>query len=97
MTPAQRKSLHLFCEMMADQLNAAGLDMKKTLKPEIDIPWSKMAVKEWLWKPIEDAVIGKESTEEMTNKEVSEVYEVLNRYIAEKHGVSVPWPERFSE
>ena len=93
MTNQQRKALHKYCELLALELNNAGLDMKAVLKPEVDIPWNKMSVKDHLWKPIESIMINKESTEEMTNKEVSEVYEVLNRHLAQKLGVSVPFPE----
>jgi len=78
--------------MLSQELNDAGLDMKAVLKPEVDIPWSKMTVKEHLWKPIEKIMIDKESTEEMTNEEVSKIYEVLNMHLASKLGVSVPFP-----
>jgi len=47
-TLKQNKSLHKFCELLADELNAAGLDMKTVLKPSVDIPWSKTSVKEFL-------------------------------------------------
>ena len=97
MTPQQRKALHLYCDMLAQELNDAGLDMKKTLKPEIDIPWSKLTVKDYLWRPIEQALIGKESTEDMDNVEVSAVYDVLNRHTASKLGVSVPFPDMRGE
>jgi len=97
MTPQQRKALHLFFDMLADELNNAGLDMKAVLKPEVDIPWSKLTVKDHLWKPIEAAMIDKDSTEDMTNEEVSEIYEVLNRHLASKLGVSVPFPSMRGE
>ncbi len=92
MTPNQRNALHLYCEMLAFALNNAGYDMKKTLKEEVEIPWQKMMVKEHLWKPIEKIMVDKDSTEEMTNKEVNEIYKVLDRHIAQKFGVSVPFP-----
>ncbi len=92
MTPNQRNALHLYCEMLACALNNAGYDMKKTLKEEVEIPWQKMMVKEHLWKPIEKIMVDKDSTEEMTNKEVNEIYKVLDRHIAQKFGVSVPFP-----
>lgn len=97
MTPTQRKALHKFCEILANELNSAGLDMRATLKPGVEVPWSKMTVKEYLWKPIEKAMLEKESTEDMTNKEVSEVYEVLNRHLSTKLGVSVPFPSMAGE
>ncbi len=92
MTPNQRNALHLYFEMLACALNNAGYDMKKTLKEEVEIPWQKMMVKEYLWKPIEKIMVDKDSTEEMTNKDVNEIYKVLDRHIAQKFGVSVPFP-----
>jgi len=91
-TSQQNKALHLYCEMVADSLNAGGLDMKAVLKPEIDIPWSKDTVKRFLWKPIMEAMIEKESTTEANTTEYNKVYEVLHRHLAEKLGVSVLWP-----
>ena len=40
-TNKQSKALHLMFEHIAQQLSDAGYDMKKTLKHEIEIPWSK--------------------------------------------------------
>jgi regulator of sigma D len=35
-TQTQNKALHKYCQMLADKLNDAGLDMKQTLKPSKD-------------------------------------------------------------
>ena len=91
-TTQQNKSLHKFCELLADALNDAGLDMRKTLKPEVEIPWNKDMVKEHIWRPIQEAVTGKHSTTEMNTLDPSQIYEIINRHMAEKHGISVPWP-----
>jgi len=93
-TLQQNKALHKYCRMLSEALNDAGLDMKAVLKPEIDIPWSESTVKEHLWKPIQSAMIDKESTTELDTKEVNQVYEVLNRHLAAKLGLSVPFPTR---
>lgn len=90
---AQNKALHKFCELLADELNNAGLDMKKVLKPNIDIPWNKDSVKEYLWKPVLEAVTMKNSTTEMSTTDPDKVWELLNRHIGEKFGVEIPeWP-----
>jgi hypothetical protein len=91
-TLTQNKALHLYCQMLAGALNDAGFDMRRTLKQDVDIPWNKSSVKEFLWKPIQKAMTGKGSTTELTTVEPSEVYETLNRHIAEKFGISVEWP-----
>jgi hypothetical protein len=92
LTNKQRNSIYLYCERLGDALNDAGYDMKKTLKPGVDIPWSKMLVKEFLWDSVEYGMLHKDSVNDLERLEVSEVYEVLNRHIATNFGVSVPFP-----
>lgn len=92
-TNLQNRSLHKFCEMVADALNDAGLDMKTVLKPGIEIAWTQDNVKEYLWRPIQKAMYPqKESTTDLNTVEPSRIYEVLNRHLAEKFGISVEWP-----
>jgi hypothetical protein len=89
---AQNNALHLWLAHLAGVLNDAGLDMKKTLKPQADIPWTADRAKEFLWRPVQKVVLEKESTTEPTTSEMVLVYEVLNRHMIEKFDVSVPWP-----
>lgn len=91
-TILQNKSLHLFCTQLADALNAAGLDMKKTLRQDIEIPWTKENVKNHLWRPIQEAMTEKHSTTELDSAEPSQIYEVLSKHLGEKFGIHVPWP-----
>jgi hypothetical protein len=91
-TSTQNKALHLYFELLADELNSAGLDMKKTLKQTVDIPWSKETVKDYLWRPIQNAQLEKESTTELTTDEINKVYEVLNRHLGDKLQIHVPFP-----
>jgi len=92
-TLRQNAAMHVYFKNLSEALNDAGLDMKRVLKPEIDIPWSAKTVKEWLWKPIQDYVMGEKSTTKLNRANVSEVYEVLTRHMAEKFGLSVPFPQ----
>jgi regulator of sigma D len=94
-TLTQNNSLHLFCEMLADELNAGGFDMRKVMKPEVEIPWTMESVKQNLWKPIQEALIGKESTAEADRTEYTKVHELLSRHLGQKLGVQVPeWPKK---
>ena len=68
--------------------------MKKTLKQDVDIPWSKDRAKEFLWRPIQKALTKKDSTTKPTTKDYVYIYEVLSRYMVDKFGVNVPWPEK---
>lgn len=91
-TNRQNAALHVLFRLMADKLNENGLDMKRTLKPEVDIPWGPVAVKEFLWRPIQEIQLGKRSTTELTTKEIDVVFETINRHIGEKFGIHIPFP-----
>lgn len=93
-TLSQNAALHKYCQDVANELNEAGLDMRKVLKPGISIPWNQNSVKRHLWRPIQEAMFDKLSTTKLETKEVSEVYEVLNRHMAEKFGISVEFPSK---
>ena len=48
-TEQQNKALHVYYRILADELNDKGLDMRKVLKPEIDIRKNRITVnKEYL-------------------------------------------------
>jgi hypothetical protein len=96
-TLTQNRALHKFFDLLATELNEGGLDQKKLLKPSIDIPWTQNAVKEMLWRPIQEAVTGIKSTTKPETSQYSAIYEVLNRHLSMKHGISVPWPTKESE
>lgn len=90
----QNAALHKYFQDVANELNEAGLDMRKVLKPSISIPWTRESVKKHLWRPVQDAMYDKLSTTKLETNEVNEVYEVLNRHMAEKFGISVDFPSK---
>lgn len=91
-TTRQNSAIHKYYELLAEELNNAGLSMMKVLKAEAEIPWTSNSVKEHLWRPIQVAQLDKESTTDLNTKEIGEIYETLNRYIGEKLGVHVAFP-----
>lgn len=91
-TKQQNKALHVLFRLLAETLNEAGLDMRKTLKPEVDIPWSGASAKEYLWRPIMKTQLAKGSTTELTTKEIDEVFDTINKHLGEKFGLHVPFP-----
>lgn len=87
----QQKSLHLFCRLLADELNGAGLDMKVVLKPSIDISWTKDNIKEYIWKPIMYSLYQKKSTTKLLKKsEIDGVWKEISRHLADKLGFTCP-------
>lgn len=91
-TLQQNKALWLFYQLLADELNAAGLDQRKVLKPSVAIPWSKDSIHDMLWLPIQEAMYGTDSTTQLTSEQIDKVYDVLNRHLGETTGVHVPFP-----
>ena len=91
-TLKQNKAIHLMFTQLAQELNDSGLDMRKTLKPSIDIPWSGKTVKEYLFRPIMTAQLGKESTTEMTTSEIDKVVNTLTKHLGTKFGIQLDFP-----
>lgn len=91
-TLRQNRALHKLFGMLADELNGAGYDMRRTLKEGVDIPWNADTVKNYLWRPIQNAQLGKESTTDLTTKDIDAVFETLNRHLGEKLGVHTAFP-----
>lgn len=90
-TITQNKALHLLFTHIAETLNDAGMDMRATLKPGIEIPWDGKMIKEYIWKPILKAKTGKDSTTQMNTKDIDSIFDIINRTLAEK-GLHVPFP-----
>lgn len=97
-TLTQNRALHLFCEWLAETLNDAGYDMRRTLRADVDLPWSPSSVKEHLWRPIQKAMTDKHSTAEITTVEPTAIHAVLSRHLGERLGIVCPeWPKRDQE
>ena len=91
-TLAQNRSIHLYCKQVAQALNNNGHTVTAVLKPEIQ--FSMITVKEQLYKPILSALRGKESTTQITSKEMNDVYDVMNKALGERFGISIPFPSQ---
>lgn len=89
-TLAQNRAMHLYFKQVADALNSAGLDMKQVIKA--DVQWTHILVKEMMWKPLQKALLGKESTTKLKKDEIDAVYHNLNRLLGQKFGIYVPFP-----
>ncbi len=93
-TLTQNAAMHVYFELLAEALNDAGLDVKATLEPGIDVSWTKESVKACLWKPIQKVMTGKLSTTEMNTCDPSDIYLELNKFLGQEHGIYVSWPSK---
>ena len=89
-TIQQNKALHKYFELIAEELNSAGYDMKKVLKPGVEIPWSRETVKEYLWRPLQEAYLLKPSTTKLNTKEIDKIIDILTKHLGEKLGIELP-------
>jgi len=48
--------------------------------------------KEYLWRPIMKAQLNKESTTEMTTKDIDQIFDTINRHLGEKFGLHLDFP-----
>ena len=90
-TLLQNRSLHLAFSQMAKILNEYGLNSDDKII-DIDIPWSCETVKEMLWRPVQQALLGKSSTTELSTTDIDKVFEVIVKAVAEKTGEVLEWP-----
>ena len=88
----QNNAIHLYLTNLSQSLNDAGYDIRKTLKEDAEIPWTMQNAKDLIWRKIQIAMYGKESTTELTTDQVGKIYEVINRHISEKFGITVEFP-----
>lgn len=95
-TPQQNNALHKYFELVAEELNNAGFDIQKTITHQMDIPWSKESVKELIWRQAQKTLKQKVSTTELSTKDIDEVYDVVNRYLAQ-FGIHIPFPSFHDE
>ena len=93
-TNKQRGSMYHYCGQVADALNAAGKDMRVVIPEGIPIAWSGDMVKRIMWDYIMEAMTGAQSSTEMDTVQPSEIHRELDKYLAEKHDVSFPWPSK---
>ena len=91
-TSQQNRALHLWFTQLAKALNDSGWDMRKLIREKIDISWSGISVKEYLWKPIQEIHLKKKSTTQLTTQEIDLIYDQVNRIIGERTSVFVPFP-----
>ena len=89
----QNNALHLWLEMVAKCLNDAGLDMRHTIREDVDMPWTQSSVKEYLWRQLQKVITGQVSTTKPTKSQYPDISETLHRHFAQKFGVTLPpWP-----
>ncbi len=90
-TSQQNKSLHKYCELLAEALKDSGHDMRTLIK--LPITPTKENVKENIVKEVMTAMFPDiESTADLSSKQMTELYETMNMATSQRLGISVRWP-----
>lgn len=92
-TSAQNKAIHRDMSIIAEKLNDAKYDVRKTIK--VSIPFTTQLVKDYIWRPIQKKMFQKESTTELdkSSGEIEKLHDVIMRELGEKLGIEYhPFP-----
>ena len=92
----QQAALEVWCRNTADLFNEQEID--RAIKSqifkagEVNVPWSQAAVKNEIWRPVQKAMTGHDSTAKPTPKEYVEIFDYIVRLFGRK-GMQLPdWP-----
>lgn len=89
-TSPQNRALHLWFQVLAEELNLAGVDMKMLLRDlPVNIPATKTNIKEDIWRPIQLAMFKKKSTTQLDKNEIDKIYDTICRHFGSL-GMEVP-------
>lgn len=91
-TLRQNKALHLLMTQLAQELNDHGKTMMEVLRHEAEIEWTDYSTKEFLLRPFIKAMYGKNSTTQLTTKELSAASEAMLDHVAKVTGVALNFP-----
>ena len=86
-TSAQNRALHKDFDLIAEKMNDAGYDVRKTIK--VSIPFTTQIVKDYIWRPFQKKMFSKESTTELERNsgEIQQIHEVVMRELGERLGI----------
>jgi hypothetical protein len=85
-TISQNSSIRVFDRLLADELNAKGHTVKLVLekmKTGADVPWTPSSAHDLLWKPMQKAMTGKESSTELDTTQPSDIHKTLMFWLVE--------------
>ena len=90
-TQRQNRAMHKLFREISQQMNEQGLTLQQVLRSDVETMMTPKLVKEVIWRPVQKAMYGKESTTQLTTEEVDKVFDVINKHLG-KHGIHVPFP-----
>tara|TARA_R110001606_G_scaffold398055_1_gene576199 strand:- start:8553 stop:8966 length:414 start_codon:yes stop_codon:yes gene_type:complete len=89
----QNSSLHLFFVFIADELNNLGLTFNYdglNIKG-LESRYTTLIVKEFIWRPIQIAMFGIQSTKKINTQQINEIIDVITKYFGDR-GINLEFP-----
>lgn len=93
-TDQQRKSIELYCRMVAEALAKEGhtlQDVVAQIKKAEILPTQSL-IKEVVWNGISKAMLDKPSSTQLEKSEVTLVYEAMNKWLGQYFEIHIPFP-----
>lgn len=88
-TLTQNRALHKMFETLAGELNDRGKYISTVIRA--DARWDKNRVKELIWRAVQEKMFNKTSTTSLTTSEIDEIFEVIQKALAEM-GIVIVFP-----
>lgn len=90
-TLKQNSALWKYLTLLAEEMDGAGLDMREAIS--VPIQPTKDNVKSEMWDRVQMALFPEiDSSRKLSTRQIQQVYENMNRFTAQKFGISVEWP-----
>jgi len=94
-TNPQNAALHLYCQQIADELTNRGITFTMFFEGGFEVPWTMEIVKDNVWRKVQIAYCGEESTTKPITTDYPKIYDCLNLKLS-KWGFHIPWPSKES-
>lgn len=88
----QNRSIHLWCEKIAQTLNKENFFIQDVIK--MNTKWDMLKVKEMLFKPVVKSIYAKDSTTKLNKDEFEKIIDTLCLYMSQKGVVLPEFPNR---
>ena len=93
-TTSQNNALHKYLTLVAEALAREGHTMQDVTKVirHAEIVPTMAALKEVVWRPLQEIILAKKSTTELTKQDIDPVYEAMNKWLGQEFQIHVPFP-----
>lgn len=93
-TNQQNKALHLLFNLLSDELNNIGITFfyRGISGKEFELIYTPALVKDYIWKPLQQQMLEKESTTELSTKDIDLIFESISNFFSERYSLEITFP-----